>query len=489
MPRTIAVLALLCCACFGPATAQTPLPRLGISANHHYLVGPDNTPFLYLADTAWELFHRLNREEARRYLQLRAAQGFTVIQAVALAELDGISDPNANGDLPLIDKDPLRPDTTPGTNPTSAQEYDYWDHVDFIVDEANRLGLYVAILPTWGRWLGVTRSDERVVTAQNAEAYGEFLGRRYGKKGVIWVLGGDRSGKGFEEVWRALARGIAIGTSGREDYDATALMTYHPSGSATSATWFHDDVWLDFNMQQTGHVPVTALKPWEMVAGDYARAPAKPVVDGGMLYEDHPIGFSGGVRQNGFSSDNHVRQRAYWDLLAGAAGVAYGNHAVWQMYSPGRAPINGPLFFWNEAILRPGAAEMRHVRTLMESRPMLGRVPDQSLIVDPLEGPAHIQASRGPDHLFVYTAEGRAFTLNLGRISGDSVTAYWYNPRNGTSTRIGTYRNSGVREFKPQYEGLGSDWVLVMDDAAKGYPAPGHLVAGPPAPRRPALDD
>ena len=48
------------------------------------------------------------------------------------------------------------------------------------------------------------------------------------------------------------------------------------------------------------------------------------------------------------------------------------------------------------------------------------------------------------------------------------------------STESGTLENSGTREFKPQYEGLGSDGVLVLDDAAKKYPAPGRLVPGPP---------
>jgi hypothetical protein len=150
------------------------------------------------------------------------------------------------------------------------------------------------------------------------------------------------------------------------------------------------------------------------------------------------------------------------------------------MYAPGRRPVNGPLYFWEDAIHRAGAAQMQHVRTLMESRPMLSRVPDQSIVVDALDGPERIQAIRGSDHLFVYTASGIAFTVNLGKISGRQVKAHWYNPRSGTSTEIGVFDNSGTREFRPQYEGLGSDWVLVLDDAARKYPAPGRLVPAPP---------
>lgn len=481
--RRLVCLAVLFAA--APALAQRPAPRavrdatagvlphLHVSANHRWLVRDDGTPFLYLADTGWELFHRLTRAEAREYLDVRARQGFTVVQAVALAELDGLGVPDAYGDLPLVDRDPARPAVTPGASPADARAYDYWDHVDFVVSEANRRGLYIALLPAWARWV----NDEPVLTAANAQAYGEFLGRRYGRKGVIWILGGDRLGDGVEAVWRALAKGIAIGTSGREDYDAV-LMSFHPRGARSSSEWFHDDRWLDFDMQQTGHEPATR-RTWQMIERDWARTPPKPVVDGEMLYEDHPIGFREGAKTWGFSTDVHVRQRAYWHLLAGAVGIAYGDHAVWQFYAPGREPINGPLFFWNEATHRPGAEEMRHVRTLWESRPALARVPDQSLVGDALDAWDHIAAMRGPDHLFVYSGSGRPFTLAMGRISGTRVNAWWYNPRNGTSTRLGTFENAGSRTFTPQYEGLGSDWVLVVDDSAKGYAAPGRLVAAP----------
>ena len=70
---------------------------LQVSANNRFLVKANGQPFFYLGDTAWELFHRLNREEADAYLQDRAGKGFTVIQAVVLAELNGLRDPNPYG--------------------------------------------------------------------------------------------------------------------------------------------------------------------------------------------------------------------------------------------------------------------------------------------------------------------------------------------------------------------------------------------------------
>jgi hypothetical protein len=104
-------------------------------------------PFSWFADTAWELFHRLTREEAAFYLNKRVEQGFTLIQAVIQAEFEGIRYPNAYGDAALIGEDPTRPNDA------------YFHHVDWVVAKANALGLVVGMLPTWGDKVGKTHGD------------------------------------------------------------------------------------------------------------------------------------------------------------------------------------------------------------------------------------------------------------------------------------------------------------------------------------------
>src|SRR5688500_206556 len=82
---------------------------LAVAKNGRFLVHKDGTPFLFLADTAWELFHRSTREEIDLYLDKRRAQGLTVIQAVCLSVLDGVRVPNSYGHRPLVNEDPGRP--------------------------------------------------------------------------------------------------------------------------------------------------------------------------------------------------------------------------------------------------------------------------------------------------------------------------------------------------------------------------------------------
>jgi hypothetical protein len=235
-----------------------------------------------------------------------------------------------------------------------------------------------------------------------------------------------------------------------------------------SSRWFHNDQWLDLNMFQTGHCRENNV--WDRIQVVYNRTPIKPVVDGETLYEDHPVCFN--AKDLGTSSPYDIRKHAYFDVFAGAFGHTYGCHPVWQMYAPNRQPVNGPHFPWYEAMDLPGAGQMQHLRWLMESRPMLDRVPDQSLITTALGANDRIQATRGKDYLFVYTAQGKPFTVNMGKISGKDVAAWWYDPRSGETKEAGRFVNSGKNLFTPPSSGYGQDWVLIADDATKNYPKP-----------------
>ena len=82
--------------------------KLEVSENGRFLQHENGKPFFYLGETAWELFHRLSLDETEMFLENRRQKGFTVIQAVLLAELDGLRTPSVNGELPLVDLDPSK---------------------------------------------------------------------------------------------------------------------------------------------------------------------------------------------------------------------------------------------------------------------------------------------------------------------------------------------------------------------------------------------
>ncbi len=433
-----------------PASARAPTK---VSPNGRFLLDGEGKPFFYLGDTAWELFHRLNREEADLYLRDRAAKRFTVIQAVVLAEYGGLDEPNPYGDLPLIDNDPTRPVES------------YFRHVDFIVDRAAELGLVIGMLPTWGdKWNRKWGRGPEIFTPENAAVYGEFLGKRYREKPLIWILGGDRpvDNERHKAIIRAMANGLRKGDGGRH------LMSFHPTGGRSSAEWFHTDDWLAFNMAQTGHG--YDHPNYERIAADYARNPRKPCLDGEPGYEDHPAEFKA---ENGYLDEYDARKFAYWALFAGAAGHTYGCHDIWQFLNASRPPITAARTPWRRAIDLPGSRQMQYARALIESRPVLIRIPDQSLVISGTgRGSDHIQVTRGDDgsYAFIYSASGQAFTVDLEKLSGEKLRASWYDPRRGTTELIGTVSRRGQREFRPPSHGRGHDWVLVLDDVSRNYP-------------------
>lgn len=149
---------LILCVTSSIATAQ-----LQVSSNKRYLQTADGKPFFWLGDTAWELFHRLTREEAEKYLKNRADKGFTVIQAVALAELDGLHDPNPYGEISLENDDPAKPREA------------YFQHVDFIIRKAEELGLHIGLLPTWGDKVFKDRwgMGPEIFNVDNVRVYGK----------------------------------------------------------------------------------------------------------------------------------------------------------------------------------------------------------------------------------------------------------------------------------------------------------------------------
>lgn len=398
-------------------------------------------------------------------MKKRAEQGFTVIQAVALAEFDGLHEPNAYGHKPLDNDDPMKPIE------------DYFKHVDFVVDKAAELGLYVGLLPTWGdKWNKKWGVGPEIFNSQNAAAYGQWLGKRYkDKSNVIWILGGDRpvDNDNHKAIVRAMAGGLAKGDGGEH------LMTFHPTGGGGSSAWFHADDWLSFNMRQNGHAAEFTGR-YDQIAADYARTPVKPVLDGEPIYEGHPVSFDAKGRGHSVAAD--VRRAFYWDVFSGACGHTYGHHSVWQFYTDKQKPMNNPLVPWTEAIDQPGAAQMGVGRRLIESRPFLTRIPDDTVIA-PVPGEPDVPTSipgagtrrfvatrdKAGSYAMVYVPVGRSFGVRMDKLAGPTVKAWWFDPRTGASTAAGEFPNAGIRRFDPPTPGELTDWVLVLDDASKGF--------------------
>lgn len=442
-----------------------------VSGNHHGFVTGDGKPFFWLGDTGWMLLYRLNREETDEYLRARAAQGFNVVKVMVLEEFGELKTPNRYGALPLLNNDPATP------NPK------FFEHLDWVVKRAGELGIHMALTCTWGDKVGpvLWGKGPVVFNEANARAYGLWLGKRYrDAPNVVWLLGGDRPAVAedgawgyrgerhdYRPLWRAMAAGLTEGDGGKH------LKSYHPPGGSSTSNWLNDESWLEFHLIQSGHGGRNQ-KNWEMIGRDFALTPPRPTLDDEFNYEDHSVNWK---PENGWFDDYDVRKLAYWSLCAGGCGITYGSSPTFTFSEKGNElPQFGARRTWREGLKLLGANQLRHARALFESRSFLDKVPDQGLIVgEPGEGTHHIQACRDSNGrwAFVYLAAARAVAVRTDQLKGDRFVAWWFNPRDGKTDRIGEFPRAPELSFPSPDVTPGLDFVLVLDDASAGYPPPG----------------
>lgn len=440
--------------------AQADKQKIKIASNKRFFTDEKGNPFFWLGDTGWLLFSKLTREEAEQYLEDRRKKGFNVIQVMVLHT---VAAANVYGDSALINKNVAQPLSTQGNNFRDAVAYDYWDHVDYIVDLAGKKNLYMAMVPVWG-----TNVKAGLVSRDEARTYAKWLAERYKNRwNIVWLNGGDIKGTDSMDTWKIIGNTL-------NQNDPNHLITFHPFGRTTSTQWFHNESWLDFNMFQSGHRNYdhdTAKNEhrfgpdnYRFVKMDYNMRPTKPTLDGEPSYELIPHGLHDTTKPYWQAHD--VRRYAYWSVFAGSAGHTYGHNSIMQMHKPtDKGSAYGSKKYWYNALNDSGAQQVGYLKKLMLSKPYFDRVPDQTLITGQQgERYNYIAATRGNDYAFIYDYTGKPFEVRMGKISGINVKASWYSPRDGSRKSIGTFVNKGFRKFDPPGEQKdGNDWVLILE--------------------------
>jgi len=449
---------------------------LKVGGDSHFLTDSEGKPFFWLADTGWELFHRLNRDECKYYFQKRKEQGFNIIQAVVLYELNSFESPNAYGDFPLIDGDISKINITPGSGIKSPFEYDYWDHVRFIVKSAAEKDLIIGLLPCWGEYVTPRFRERTIKTVSEGYEYGFFIGDwlKDFNDHIVWILGGDRlpdeKPKGID-IWRSMAEGITDAVNnekehnGKADYEKT-FMTYHCY--ASSSNWFDNDKWIDMHTWGSYHEKKNNERAYLIAWNEWNNKNVKPFVNSEPAYENLPINYDWENVSYGRFNAFDVRQIAYWSVFAGAAGHTYGAHEVWIMHKHENQflPLTSKLENeWKDALEYEGAYQMKHLKNLFLSYPFFNRKPDLEVIANnPNDPPGKIVATSGEDHLFVYTPTGKEIHIDKTKIGVKNFKAKWYDTETGKFSETIFSSNEDILIFDPPgNEEIGNDWVLVLD--------------------------
>lgn len=450
---------------------------LSVKPGSHYFWQGER-PFFWLGDTAWLMFHELNRQEIERYLTNRAQKGFRVIQIVAVHHLPA---KNFWGKEAFFEDCPARP--------RMGEENGYWELVDWTLEKAREKGLYVAMLPHWGNLSNEFSMDEM-------EQYVKFLAKRYGHlDNLLWVTGGDIKADEREAYWKSMGQLL-------RKMCPRQIISYHPFGRTSSVDYFPEEEWMDFHMFQSGHrrYDQRSLNDWDdtgesryygednwrYVQDGWNLKRKMPILDGEPSYEHIPQGLH--LEKEPYWTPEQVRRYGWWSVLAGAAGFTYGHNSIMQFY---RGKGSGAFFVkyhWEDALHSPACAAVAKMAEFIqgifnetsEKAKELGENPVEymeqncgscvNLLIEESAWSDEQKEERimawkiGEYHLF-YSYTGKAVQIYADK----NYDAWWLDPENGVQSWVGQTHNEKTQgetvTFQPPKGDFShGDWLLVLKE-------------------------
>ncbi len=415
---------------------------LKISENKRYFVDSGGKPFLYHADTGWQIFVQLTVEEAVEYMSFRKAQGFNTIQVQVVMSPEQV---NRYGQKAFYgDADFSKPNEA------------YHDHIAKVLAKADSLDLLVVMS---GPWLGCCMeafggSPDKPYQKNGPDKcrqYGKYLGKKFSKfKNLFWITGGDNDPKGDRASLFAFIEGLY------ETAPKHQLITYHASPTRSSTDLFQYAPWLGFSFIYTywrekpnswvthdmlPHVYEVALREW-------GKSDKMPFVLGEAQYEGT------GLIDNDMGEPQIVRRQAYWTMLCGGAGHAYGSD-LWNF------PTN-----WREIVKYPGAYQMGYFIKFFEQIPWWTLVPDvghKAVIAGfgdwAKPDYATTAVSNDKKLLVSYIPYLTSLTVDFGYLEGNKFSVKFFDPRRGKFIKETTVEKKTVQRLQSP---PGEDLVLLI---------------------------
>jgi hypothetical protein len=399
--------------------AQPILWPVKVSPNGRYFTDAAGKPVFWLGTTQWELFRGYRLEDAKTILEKTASHGFTFVQVKLLGQGDG-SRTNVYGHKPLLNDEASTPNEA------------YFTNVDAVVRAArdHNLALSMSLYH---------QSYRRHIPLEKARAWAKWLAGRYkDAPNIVWSTTPEATQQ-FVPILREIAAGL------REGDPLHRLITFKPDPApAPSSSFIHHEPWLDFNSMQVWNA-IHQIYP--MVTKDYHLQPVKPTLMAEAAYE--------AGSEYGFEvTPLWVRRQAYYSYLAGGHHT-YGHNDSWRI-----------LPTWKQALDAPGAQQMGILRKTFEARPEWWLMaPDQSLFASggQTNGSVLHLAARHPNGKWAmaYLGDKADFAIDLRKLSGPQVNAFWVEPSTGKPVPLGSYPNQGAQSFSTP-EGM-EDALLILD--------------------------
>jgi len=433
------------------------MEKLKVSSNGHYLETTSGKPFMWMGITPWKITEKASRGDIDYFISeiKKPEHEYNVILTPILMgrSCDPLNPPNANGHRPFNGRnipDFTSPRIVSGGSPDNPT--DFWDHLDYLVRECEKNGIYLVLLPQWSNTHVHNRynCDCTPIDATIARSYGEFLGNRYKKENhIIWMLGGDGDDPTqhrTKDIYRAQAEGILKGYTGCTSCPSwnqpdplwdEILMTYHGSkykvGNRVSQFWGSEDVWLNID----GCYNCTSRRGdyYGVITDGYNLPHPKPMIEvEGQGFWDEP-------NPNWGPNFEGTKAFPYMHYLLGGAGPS--NLDQHWNFEPG----------WEHNLNLPQRNWVGHMTKFM-SDIWYKLIPDDSIVLSPSGSLwSEIVAARtyDKDIIMICFSEESSGTaqIDLSNLSGyQSVYGTWLNISDGSTQDTETHKPTDTPWFK-----------------------------------------
>lgn len=413
-----------------------PRLQLSVHSNGRYLVDGSGKPFQIRGSSTWCIV-QLTREDIVSVLDNTVAKRFNSI--VIMSALSA----NANTQYGPAQAYGLSPFTDSKLAPSEA----FWAHVDYIIAQAWVRGLLVQMTPLYaGHPSSQDGFASRIAGCTTGEcaAFGQWLGARYRSyPNIIWIAGGDDRPETDSDKWDALYTGITSQDSGH-------LFSGHPSRGEEGKV-FGPYITLNSAYRNRFEVASGTLTA-------YQGSPTNAVLGFEFVYEGDGTPWS-----NPTLTASEARRQTWQALLSGAAGANFGNHEVWTC-----GYVNGSNTYpsWMTSGLNSaGHVAHTHLANFFDAIAWWTLVPDATS--------TFVTAGRNSAENYVAAAftssagaavipAGGQITVDMSEFSA-SPLCRWFDPTSGAYTNIGTFSNTGTRDFTPSLNAAGdTDMVLLL---------------------------
>jgi hypothetical protein len=227
----------------------------------------------------------------------------------------------------------------------------FWKRVDWVITQTTSRALVVIINPIWKKSINGWIKKQGV---EKCGSYGKWFANRYKNNPlVMYFIGGDDYPEPVREEMDAMGNGI------QEVYNGKAIVAYHGNADQSSKEAFPEAKWLTYNWTYAYSPVYRKRYPYSENYDNYKAYPNTPMQLGEGFYD---FGTAKKYAVNGivgrWGNRFVIRRQAWWAILSGAMGNAYGAEGIWYHNRDGET--------WQKSIEYESSKDMNRMKKFID---------------------------------------------------------------------------------------------------------------------------